>query len=463
MRVSQQLTCMWFAVAASCMVQGCGGGGGSTGPTDKTATPTGAAPTPTSAPSPTSQPGPSPAPPAPPPPSAPPPPAPQGATVLYFSDCQAGAGTGCIVGNNANPGTQAAPKQNLSGIDINSLAAGSQLLFARGGAWSLGTLRFANPYVTAAAPLIVDAWGQGAAPVLRASSMNAIEFGTGVSSTPNNGGYAFRNVRLDGLNSAEWGIFLRGNVHDVTLESIEISGFRIAIHTQNINGTVVDRLTLRNASIHHNIEMGLLGDANNLLVENSRFEANNFSGSNFNHGIYLGGSGRNVVIRNNVFAYNSALAGVCSGGNLTVHGQWDGMLIEGNTVVQAAAIGTCYGIVLNGGYVSEEWFRNVTVRYNRVVNVGGCGICLNSAPYAVVDSNVIINDLPTYLTGVLLPSGSYEGGDASDVGATVRNNVACYLQPASGSSVTRLTGAGATESNNILQIGVAASTGACAR
>ena len=51
---------------------------------------------------------------------------------LFFRDCQAGAMPGCVAGNNSNAGTSAAPKRDLSGIDVNSLPAGTRLRFARG-------------------------------------------------------------------------------------------------------------------------------------------------------------------------------------------------------------------------------------------------------------------------------------------------------------------------------------------
>ena len=96
---------------------------------------------------------------------------------LYFSDCQPGAAPGCVSGNNANPGTQAAPKRDLTGINVNALPAGSQLLFARGGAWSNFRISLDNRNVTVAAPLIFADYGTGALPLLRTPSGTALAFG----------------------------------------------------------------------------------------------------------------------------------------------------------------------------------------------------------------------------------------------------------------------------------------------
>ncbi len=63
--------------------------------------------------------------------ASPAPPAPVLGTPYYFSDCQAGASAACVLGSNANAGTSPdAPKQNLTGFDVNALPAGTQLLFA---------------------------------------------------------------------------------------------------------------------------------------------------------------------------------------------------------------------------------------------------------------------------------------------------------------------------------------------
>ena len=63
--------------------------------------------------------------------------APAGAVTYHFSDCQTGAAAGCACrAATPTPARQSAPKQNLAGINVNALPAGSQLLFNRGGAWN---------------------------------------------------------------------------------------------------------------------------------------------------------------------------------------------------------------------------------------------------------------------------------------------------------------------------------------
>ncbi len=371
--------------------------------------------------------------------------------VLYFA----------ASGVNSNPGTQAAPKRDLSGINLNALAAGATLLFNRGDTFNTGYMGLENMNATEAAPIVFDAYGSGARPVWMAQNGTGVEVGrhrTGAQPGP----FVFRNIVLDGGGTRQWGFFNRGH-KGLTLENLEIRGFQIGIHSQNLQRTVInDKLTLRNVTITRNSEMGMLGDADNMIIENSVFSENNFSGSNFNHGIYLGGYGRNGVIRNTQFIRNSVANGVCTGGNLTVHGQWDGLVIEGNTVTQDASVGSCYGIVVTGGYTSQEWFRNVVLRGNTVLNVGGCAICINTTENILIEANKLINMNPTWMSGIVRTGSGGDANHADDVGGVIRDNTVCLAAPAAGSVAVNVPPS-FTVSGTVLQTGAAASTGACAR
>jgi len=170
---------------------------------------------------------------------------------------------------------------------------------------------------------------------------------------------------------------------------------------------------------------------------------NNFTGSGFCHGIYLGGHGERGIVRRNIFSRNSTVSGVCTGGNLTVHGQWDGLLIENNTILQDTSAGGCYGLSLRPGYTSAEWIRNLVVRGNTVVNAGYMGIAVASAPGAVIENNVVVNTRATNQTAIKVPSDEPEGADAVDSGATVRNNSVYFARAANGSAgISTRTGAG---------------------
>ena len=373
-------------------------------------------------------------------------------------------------GSNANPGTQAAPKQTLAGIDVNALPANARLLFARGGAWTVGTVTFENMNASAAAPITLDAYGSGAAPLMTTSGnqLAIFELGGRYNNTSNDGGYVFRNLRLSGSDNSAWGFWLSGNVRDVVIENLEITGFQIAIHSQARAPHGVTNVQIRNNTISRNLSMGILGQFKDSVIEGNLFEANNtVSGSGFNHGTYLSGSdglsGINLVLRNNRYLRNSAVNGVCTGGNMTFHGQMDHVLIENNRIEQDAAAEGCWEMSITQGYDTAEWFRNFTVRNNKLINAGNTGMSVQSAPGIVVEGNVIINTQTTYQTGINVGHNEYRNGDVPDGSAVVRNNTACFPTPHASSRAVSVTAPDSTVTNNVVVTGAAATTGVCAR
>jgi len=364
--------------------------------------------------------------------------------IYYFSDCQVGAAEGCLPGSNPNAGTQVAPTQNLVGFNVDTLPTGSRLLFKRGGSWAGFSVGLENRNATVAEPLTFDAYGSGAAPLLRVASGNMFNIGGGWGNQTNDGGYVLRNLKLDGMGTAEWGVWFVQNVHDVLLENNEITGFRIAINSNDGTPYGVAGVTLRNNNIHHNRAMGLLGHYNDLLIEGNLIEANNFSGSGFDHGTYIGG-GHNITIRNNRYLRNSVVNGVCQGGNMTFHGQIDGLLIEGNTIEQDAAAPGCWLMSITQGYSSAEWFRNAVVRNNKLINGGNTAMVAQSAAGILVEGNVAINTQGAFQTSFAVGAGPgpYSDGDLPDANAVVRNNTACQSGGATG-RVVNVNSPGAT-------------------
>lgn len=390
----------------------------------------------------------------------PPAPAPATGPTYYFSDCQTGAAAGCVPGNNANAGTStSAPKQTLAGFDLNALPAGSRVLFARGGAWINFAAVLRNLNATPAAPIVFDAYGTGPIPTLKTAAGNGFRFGLW-NDTQDDGGYVLRNLKLDGLGTATWGVHAYAGVRGLLIENVEITGFELGLHLQN-SAQGLTNPTLRNSRIFGNRGMGMLADGNGLVIEGNSFDRN-ASGTVFDHAIYLNGSGRNGAIRNNTFTNNSVVNGVCTGGNVTVHGQWDGLVIENNTMSQVASAGGCWGFSVTAGYASAEWLRNVVVRGNTVTNLGGCGICATAAPGIVVERNKIINDQPTWQVGISVPVQTAAAGDDANGNAIVRDNVVCFSRPASGSAAANV-GAATVNTGNVYRAGADAATGVCAR
>ncbi|HSX62302.1 MAG TPA: right-handed parallel beta-helix repeat-containing protein [Tahibacter sp.] len=387
---------------------------------------------------------------------------------IFFSDCQAGAAAGCVPGNNANAGSIAAPKRDLSGIGINALPAGTRLHFARGGAWNWTNVRLENALATASRPLSFEAYGAGPRPLFNAPGIGsgAIDFGD-YNNTSNDGGYVFRGLKFDGQGSTAHAFFLIHNLHDVTIEDCELTGFYIAIHAQARAPHGLRHIAIRNNQIVRNGGMGILGQLRDSVIEGNTFGANNVGGSGFDHGTYLSGddgiSGINVTLRNNRYLRNSVVNGVCTGGNMTFHGQMDGLLIEGNTIEQDAAAEGCWLMSITQGRNTPEWFRNVVVRGNTLVNGGNTIIAVQSAPGILIEDNRIFNTQLAFQVGIGVGSTEYQGGDVPDGNAIVRNNIGCYPTPGHQSTLVRVTAPDSLVTNNLSYSGAAATTGPCLR
>ena len=385
---------------------------------------------------------------------------------LFFRDCQAGAMPGCVAGNNSNPGTSAAPKRDLSGIEVNTLPAGTRLRFARGGAWTWANMRLENPATSAASPLSFEAYGDGPRPLFNAPNIGsaAIDFGD-YNNVSNDGGYAFRGLKFDGQGSSGHAFFLIHNLHDVIIEDCELTGFHIAIHAQARAPHSLRNIAIRNNLIVRNGGMGILGQLRDSVIEGNTFGANNAGGSGFDHGTYLSGaegvSGINVTLRNNRYLRNSVVDGICTGGNMTFHGQMDGVLIEGNEIVQDAAAGGCWLMSITQGSNAAEWFRNFVVRGNTLVNGGNTVIAVQSAPGILIEGNRIINSQLAFQTGISVGHTEYLNGDAPDGNAVVRDNIGCYPTAGHQSVLVRVIAPDSTVSDNLTYVGAAATSGPC--
>lgn len=359
----------------------------------------------------------------------------------YLSDCQPGAHPGCVAGNDANPGTSPdAPRRTLAGLNLDTLPAGTHIVFARGGVWTDLYIRLQNTNVTTQAPLVfgsyAPSWGGTARPILHpsANALGLFEFGT-YNNTSDDGGYTIRNLVLAGNGTENWGLWLREHVHDVTIENVEISGFAIGIHSQSGSGAGVHHLRVRGSTVLRNSGMGMLGSLNDSIIEDSIFAENNFSGSGFNHAIYLGGGGSHIVLRNNQFLNNSIVNGQCTGGNVTVHGIWDDVLAEGNLIQQTMAAGGCYGFSFNPGYLTAESMTHFVARGNTIVNLGNCGVCSSGVPGIVVEDNVIVQTNPQYHAAIVVGDSEVAAPDTLDGNGIVRNNTIYMTQATGGAGI----------------------------
>lgn len=139
-----------------------------------------------------------------------------GATTYYVSDCQTGADPACVAGDDSRTTTEAqvstTPWRTTAGLTaarVNALAAGSSVLFARGGSWTGWALAgITNLNVSRASPLTFDsyapAWGPGTAKPLienkgRGTTLFALQNG---GASTHDEGYVLQNLSLTGGTTA---------------------------------------------------------------------------------------------------------------------------------------------------------------------------------------------------------------------------------------------------------------------
>ena len=395
-------------------------------------------------------------------------------TVYYVCDCQNGADGQCTPGNNGSSGTDpAAPWQTYDQARNHfnsSIQAGDEIRFCRGGSFDLGSGsgRWSTFSCTAAQPcLIADytpPWASGDEnrPILnRTADDHAFELSNGGDAVAN-GGYAFRNLDLRCpacTSGGGWGFFLFNDVNDVVIDNVSMDGFAIGIHLAGANPCAAgdplcngqnDRITVSNVDVTNSFSQGFLGSGNDLLIEDSIFDRNG-SGTVFDHNIYVSGGSR-ITIRNNEL-YRSSLdgSGRCGGTSLVGHGYLTDLLIEGNYVHEdvGQANQTCWGISITTGYSTPEAFTNVTIRGNRVENVGNVAIGTSSCISCTIENNVVVHQQAFGVAGIAVPDKTPGAGDAVSTDVTIRNN---SLALSSGRGIVLNAGSGHTIVSNALRL-----------
>lgn len=351
------------------------------------------------------------------------------AAVYYVSDCQSGAAAGCVAGNGANAGTSASsPKQTFS--QVPALKAGDQVLFAKGGAWTNAGINNAGSSSTTASPIIFDSytpsWGSTAKPILTETraDTNGFYIQTGQ-------GMIIRNLELRGGGNAS-GVFIYSGGNNTTLDSLTITGFNGAFYCAKGPSNPAF-ITVKNSSLRNSKAMGILSGCDDMLFENNALD-NNGTTAIFDHNIYLDNKGVRNVIRGNTLTRSTFVNGQCQGVSLVVHGIYDGVTIENNTVIETAAANTCYGIQVAPGYGNEqEGYKNVVIRGNRVINVGGLGIATSSCQTCTIENNVVVQQRTEEFLGIAASdSGRGDALDWNNSNITIRNN-SIYLTNSSSS------------------------------
>jgi len=377
------------------------------------------------------------------------------ATNYYLSDCQAGHEPGCLAGSDANNGTDPATPWltfDKAFSIFRSLQGGDQILFARGGSFAAGNHpHWANYNHDHTNPIVIGdyipSWSSGAnRPILTETQAGGTIFSFLDDDIPTHDeGYIVKNLELRGNNQGSYGVTLNNDVDFVTLDNLVIHDFvgigvicGDGFSSQDPSDPSIknprlldnDHITLTNSSIFNNSNMGYLGGCNDVLIAGNTFD-NNGSGSKFNHNVYIAApyrSYKNIIVRNNTLTHSSVVNGQCSGTSFVIHGPFQGLVIENNTVQEdiGAVNGGCWGIAMQPYSVAVDSAPATVIRGNRVINVGGMAIGATSCPNCVIENNVIVQEQPSSALGdnfwgIEMPIESL-GVSLANTNAVIRNN-----------------------------------------
>jgi len=383
----------------------------------------------------------------------------------FFCDCQAGADTNCAVGSDAADGlthATARQTQNAARTTFNALPAGDQVRLCRGGAFPITSASYVNTNATTGNPVTFTDYASSvftpvvdAKPILTLSAdASGFDFGSaGIQQ-----GYVFSNLDVRCVacttNGTSFGFFLfqgNGLINDVTLDNVDVDGFRINVYASNPPGS---NLTIRNSNITNSWVIGFLGGTDPMLIEDNYFAANGKNGTPFEHNIYLSSGGNIIVRRNELYQASLDVNGDCATTSLVSHTNnpsITNVLIQNNYVHEDIGKVTagCWGIsVVPGNGGNPETFYNYTFDGNTVVNFGGAHVRCTSCQNPIFENNVSISYQTFDTSGVYAGPGPAEDGLTTNV--TMRNNVSYFgpnVNSATGAYLRSTTGTNVMVSN----------------
>ena len=381
-------------------------------------------------------------------------------TIYYVCDCQTGAETGCVAGNDTATGNSpSTPWKTVAKAAqaVNTMKAGDTVAFCRGGFFTVSARSSLHNTACRADPVDMTApaststcdvrdytppWGGLARPVISHSGSDMM-FSFDVSGSSPDQGFRILNLDLRGNDvwptptgaGTHWAIWLYGERTDILLCGNSIDGWDIGLDVQSRSSPApsdgrVKRLRVLGNSFTNNVGMGILGAWSNGAVD-SNFFFKNGSTNVFDHSIYLSGEqgtageviSTNLSVTGNELVAGQTLAGSCAGVVLVVHGQWDGLVIDGNVIDgRANSGGACWGISLGpGGYPTAGFYRNAIIRRNLLLGTGNRAIDLQSTTNAIVEDNVIVMNQ----AGAGIAAGTAHRitpADDVNTGSVIRNN-----------------------------------------
>jgi hypothetical protein len=332
--------------------------------------------------------------------------------IHYVCDCQTGAASTCVPGNDSNTGTTpSAPLQSFAKAAsvFSGMNAGDTVALCRGGRWNITSgAGFANAncsksntcdlrdYRAPSAngseglPSIWISGGSNGGTILTFSHLPAHHEGLRVL-----------NLDLHGTTT-DTAFFFWNETTNVDLCDLSMDGFNISVNMSGGDSPtygIPSNIVLRGSRITNNSNIGYIAVCDHCSVEDNYFD-NNGVVNPTTHAVYFASTvwtvnGQTVVhtttgmhlSRNEI--HNSAIQ--CNGAPVVVHGRHQDALIENNIIDAANASDGCWGPGVGcGGYPYGCWFRNTIIRGNTFKNLGNTGSADNNCVGCLIENNFFI-------------------------------------------------------------------------
>jgi parallel beta-helix repeat protein len=386
-------------------------------------------------------------------------PMPTTGTTYYACDCGTGADPTCKPGDDTKDGKSPATAwQSFAKLQgqFATMNPGDTLAFCRGGVFAATPTYWVNGKCQANNPCTVRDY----VPTGGSASLAIPRIVGGELSLNNPGnatheeGYQFLNLYMDGGPgyAIEFGVLAGNDIKDVLLCGVTVTGYQNGMYVANSgpaatnsnSDTLNARITLRGSQILNSSNLGYLGTCDDCAVEYNLFDHNG-DATIFDHDIYLSGAAdgngnhyvatNERVVGNQLFHAAQGTGNVCVGNPMVVHGNHDGLLIQGNYIEQdpGTAGGGCWGISVGPGYDNyPESFTNVVIAQNTVVDTGNVGIFMASCQNCTIEDNLVIQSqagFDTTAISVHLTSGPRNPEDQMQTGVQVLNNTIYFDQP----------------------------------
>lgn len=321
----------------------------------------------------------------------------------------------CDTGSDDNTGLSPdSPWRSFSRAanQFETLAAGDTIAFCRGGVIDVSEyLTLINTNCTVDAPCVFRDYfvpgntGNRSLPILQSENDSGVFYLNKRDGTPGEG-VIIKNLELIGNGNGK-GVFVLNGVSNVLLKNLIVSNFRVGIDI-SVSAAISSNIELLNSQFHDNSEQGWLGGCSDCIIDGNKFENNGFAEPVLTHNIYFSGNeSNNVKIRNNRLYKAGVVDGRCTSVSLLVHGTISNLTIENNFVMEerGGSDPSCYGIGIGPGYSTEEWFKEVIIRDNVVINSGNISIGCASCVDVLIENNRVTHSNVTFHSGIKIPIG----------------------------------------------------------